>query len=82
MDKVSDIIKTNIEEYVSTSSLTNSRDNNVKELEEFMSANNATWSNFVKKHKYEFYKYARYDSLLNLYNDCLSEEPMYIPETF
>ena len=80
MDKVSDIIKTNIKEYVLKSCLTNSRDNNVKELEEFMSANNAIWSNFIKKRKDEFYKYTRCDSLLNLYNDCLAEEPMYIPQ--
>ena len=80
MDKVSDIIKTNIKEYVLKSCLTNSRDNNVKELEEFMSANNAIWSNFIKKRKDEFYKCTRCDSLLNLYNDCLAEEPMYIPQ--
>ena len=49
MDKVSDIIKTNIKEYIPTSCLTNSRESNAKELEEFMSANNATWSNFIKK---------------------------------
>ena len=65
--------------YAPTSFLTNSRGNNVKELEEFMSANNATWSNFIKDHKDEFYKYTRCNSLLNLYNDCLAEEPMYIP---
>ena len=47
MDKVSDITKTNIKEYIPTSCLTNSRDNNAKELEEFMSANNATWSNLI-----------------------------------
>ena len=42
MDKVSDITKTNIKEYVPTSCLTNSCDKNVKELEEFMRSNNAT----------------------------------------
>ena len=42
MDKVSDIIKTNIKEYVPKPCLNNSRDNNVKELEEFMTSNNAT----------------------------------------
>ena len=47
MDKVSDITKTNIKEYIPISCLTNSRDNNAKELEEFMSANNATWSNLI-----------------------------------
>ena len=82
MDKVSDIIKTNIKEYVPTSCLTSRHDNNVKELEEFMSANNATWSNFIEKCKDEFYRYTQYDSLLNLYNDCLAEELMYIPGKF
>ena len=47
-----------------------------------MSANNATWSNFIKNHKDEFHKYTRCDSLLNLYNDCLAEEPMCIPRKF
>ena len=47
MDKVSDITKTNIKEYIPTSCLTNSRDNNAKELEEFISANNVTWSNLI-----------------------------------
>ena len=42
MDKVSDIIKTNIKEYVPRSCLNNSCDNNVKELEEFTTSNNAT----------------------------------------
>ena len=50
-------ISKHITEYFPTSCLTNSRDNNVKELEEFMSANNATWSNFIKKGNDEFYKY-------------------------
>ena len=82
MDKVSDITKTNIKEYVPTSCLTNSCDKNVKELEEFMRSNNATQSNFIKKRKDEFYKYTRCNSLLNLCNDCLAEEPMYIPRKF
>ena len=82
MDKVSDIIKTNIKEYVPKSCLNNSRDNNVKELEEFMTSNNATQSNFIKKRKDEFYKYTRCDSLLNLHNDCLAEELIYIPRKF
>ena len=82
MDKVSDIIKTNIKEYVPKSCLNNSRDNNVKELEEFMTSNNATQSNFIKKRKDEFYKYTRCDSLLNLHNDCLAEESIYIPRKF
>ena len=82
MDKVSDIIKTNIKEYVPKPCLNNSRDNNVKELEEFMTSNNATQSNFIKKRKDEFYKYTRCDSLLNLHNDCLAEESIYIPRKF
>ena len=44
-----------------------------------MNANNASLSNFMKKPKDELYKYTIWDSLLNLYNDCLAEEPMYIP---
>ena len=82
MDKVSDIIKTNIKEYVPKPCLNNSRDNNVKELEEFMTSNNATQSNFIKKRKDEFYKYTRCDSLLNLHKDCLAEESIYIPRKF
>ena len=81
-DKVSDIIKANIKQYVPTSCLTNKCDNNVKELEEFINADNASWSNFIKKCKDEFYKYTRCDNLLNLYNICLAEEPMYIPGKF
>ena len=38
--------------------------------------------NFIKKRKDEFYKYTRCDRLINLYNDCLAEEPMYIPRKF
>ena len=59
--------------YVPTSCVTNNCDNNVKELEEFMNANNASWSNFIKKRKGEFNKYTRCDRLLNLYYDlyCL-----------
>ena len=42
MDKASDIIKTNIKEYVPASWLTNNGDKNVKESEEFMNAKNAS----------------------------------------
>ena len=79
MEKVSDIIKANIKEYVSTFCLTNNHGSNVKELEEFINANNAIWSNFIKKCKDEFYKCTRCNSLLNLYNNCSAEELMYIP---
>ena len=51
MGKVNDFIKTNIKDYVPISRSINSHDNNVKEIKEFMNANNASWSNFIKKRK-------------------------------
>ena len=82
MDKVSDIIKTNINDYVPTSDSNNSHGNDAKEIKDFIKSNNAAWVNFVKKRKDQFYKYTRCDQLINLYNDCLAEEPMYIPRKF
>ena len=49
MYKVSDIIKTNIKDYVPTSHSTNSCGNNIKEIKEFMNTDNASWSNFIQK---------------------------------
>ena len=36
----------------------------------------------MKKWKDQFYKYTRCDQLLNLYNDCLAEEPMPMTQKF
>lgn len=38
----------------------------------------AAWINFIKKLKDEFDKYIRCDQLLNLFKDCLAENPVYI----
>ena len=81
MEKVSDIIKSNINDYVPVSRSTGHQAN-VTEVKDFINVNNSTWINFIKKRKDEYYKYTRCDQLINLYNDCLAEELMYIPRKF
>lgn len=55
-----------------------SHGNSAEEIWKFINVNNAVWSNFIKERKDRFYKYTRYDQLLNLYNYCLAEELMNI----
>ena len=52
-----------------------------QEAECFIYSNNK-WSDLLQKRKDFVYKFTRCERLLDLYGECLQEEPMYIPQKF
>ena len=52
-----------------------------KEVSSFM-RNKNHWQKELEKRKDIYYKFTRSDQLILLYNECLEEEPIYIPRKF
>ena len=53
-----------------------------QEAEHFIYSNNKLWCDLLNKRKDFVYKFTRSERLLDLYGQCLQEEPMYIPRKF
>ena len=53
-----------------------------QEAEHFIYSNSKLWSDLLQKRKDFVYKFTRCERLLDLYGECLQEEPMYIPRKF
>ena len=53
-----------------------------KEVNSFIRRNNNHWQKELEKRKDVYYKFTRSDQLILLYNECLEEEPVYIPRKF
>ena len=53
-----------------------------QEAERFIYSSNKLWSDFLQERKDFVYKFTRFERLLDLYGECLQEEPMYIPRKF
>ena len=53
-----------------------------KEVNSFIRRNNDHWQKKLEKRKDVYYKFTRSDQLILLYNECLEEEPIYIPRKF
>ena len=53
-----------------------------QEAERFIYSNNKLWSDLLQKRKDFVYKFTRCERLLDLYGECLQEEPMYVPRKF
>ena len=53
-----------------------------KEVKNFKQMNQRYMSAKLDKREDEYYKNARCNHMLSLYNDCLSNEPLYIPRKF
>ena len=53
-----------------------------QEAEHFIYSNNKLWSDLLQERKDFVYKFTRFERLLDLYGECLQEEPMYIPRKF
>ena len=53
-----------------------------QEAERFTYSSNKLWSDFLQERKDFVYKFTRFERLLDLYGECLQEEPMYIPRKF
>ena len=53
-----------------------------KEVSSFMRRNKNHWQKELEKRKDIYYKFTRSDQLILLYNECLEEEPIYIPCKF
>ena len=53
-----------------------------QEAEHFIYSNSKLWSDLLQKRKYFVYKFTRCERLLDLYGECLQEEPIYIPRKF
>ena len=53
-----------------------------KEVNSFIRRNNDHWQKELEKRKDVYYKFTRSDQLILLYNECLEEEPIYIPCKF
>ena len=53
-----------------------------KEVNSFIRRNNDHWQKELEKRKDVYYKFTRSDQLILLYNECLEEEPIYIPRKF
>ena len=53
-----------------------------KEVNSFIRRNNNHWQKELEKRKDVYYKFTRSDQLILLYNECLEEEPIYIPRKF
>ena len=51
-------------------------------LNRFICRNNDHWQKELEKRKYDYYKFTGSDQLMLLYNECLEEEPIYIPRKF
>ena len=49
---------------------------------EFFNNHHLHWNKMLNHRENIYYKYARNDHLLQLYGDCLAEEPIYIPRKF
>ena len=52
------------------------------EVNIFISRNNNHWQKELEKRNYVYYKFKRCEQLILLFNECLKEEPMYIPRKF
>ena len=53
-----------------------------KEVNSFIRRNNDHWQKKLEKRKDVYYKFTRSDQPILLYNECLEEEPIYIPRKF
>ena len=53
-----------------------------QEAEHFICSHNKLWSHLLQKRKDFVYKFTRCEWLLDVYRECLQEEPMYIPRKF
>ena len=53
-----------------------------QEAEHFIYSNNKLWSDLLQERKDFVYKFTRFERLLDLYGECLQEEPIYIPRKF
>ena len=53
-----------------------------QEAERFIYSNNKLQSDLLQKRKDFVYKFTRCERLLDLYGECLQEEPMYVPRKF
>ena len=53
-----------------------------QEAEHFIYSNKKLWSHLLQKRKDFVYKFTRCERLLDLYGECLQEEPMFIPHKF
>ena len=52
------------------------------EVTDFKKTNGTQLDNLLKKRESKYYNYAKYEHLLDLYGECIEEEPVYIPKKF
>ena len=69
--------------FLNSAPVENRNDRNIREeCDKFVYDNQNTWNTKLHDRKDVMYKFLRCDKLILLYNNCLEEEPMYIPRKF